>query len=444
MIDNVFDLYLLENNDEPSLPYISDEQLRSSDFFINQENSIDNNLSFPINEYSNQNHSSIHSNKLLGKKRLTDNNLNNSLDLDEEENESSLAREQIYFQNNSFIRNQSGTKLIEEKENYYENNETKRKNEIKIEKQTNENKQNEEEKTRAKDKDNFSIILFKHLNDYLKEIINKQLEAKNEKIRAPCYDIFTHNTNSVDIYVMLYIQYENILSLTPKTKEALDELLNDLEIKKIRKKRATPLTKNSKEYNPALKLLSSYKDIEEKEEPNINDIKEKIIERLKKEGLKQFDDNLLYKEDKANINYLLIEKDLKKQKNLQEKNRENIKKNDSLKKIKELKTNLKEHLINFYNLKNEKFKEFIQNKKIIEINKYFMEKKENKQQNVYSLLDTENNGFIRMINEGCKLSKDQKDKVLHLTNYFQNKNLNVKEINNYRKYYMTQKNKSYP
>lgn len=444
MIGTIFDL----KDNESSILHISDEQLRMPlDSSINQENSIDNNLSFLINPFSDQNHSlSIYINKFIGKKHRILNNSKNSLYFDEEENGSFLEREQTYFKNDSFVSNQSDTKLIEEKiktDNYSEDIETKRKNEIEKEKQNNKNRQNEE-KTRAKEKDNFSIILFKHLNDYLKEIINKQLEAKNEKIRPPCYDIFTHNTNLVDIYVMLYIQYENILSLTPKTKEAWDELLNDLEIKKIRKKRASSLTKNSKEYKPVLKLLRFYKEIEKKEEPNINDINEKIIERLKKEGLKQFDDNLLYKEDKANINYLLIENYLKKQKNLQEKNRENIKKNDSLKKIKELKTNLKEHLINFYNLKNKKFQEFIQNEKIIEINNYFMENKKKEKKNVYSLLDIENNGFIRMINEGCKLSKDQKDKVFRLTNYFQNRNLNVEEINNYRKNYMAQKNKSYP
>lgn len=95
---------------------------------------------------------------------------------------------------------------------------------------------------RQKQKDNFSIKLFKSLNDWILQTTNLNEEEKKIK---PDYNLFTHNTNLVDIYVFLDIKYKNLLCMTQEDKEALDKLLNELNIKKQRKKKKTQI--NAKE-----------------------------------------------------------------------------------------------------------------------------------------------------------------------------------------------------
>ena len=107
---------------------------------------------------------------------------------------------------------------------------------------------------RGKDKDNFSIKLFTYLNHWILERLNSNSNS-NQKLHPPNYDIFTHNTNLVDIFVFLDIQYKNFLCLTPKDKETLDQLLFYLEIKKQNKKKETKLTEKSKKYKDVIKLL---------------------------------------------------------------------------------------------------------------------------------------------------------------------------------------------
>ena len=65
---------------------------------------------------------------------------------------------------------------------------------------------------RVKDKDNFSIKLFTNLNHWILERLNSNSKEKKNKIHPPNYDIFTHDTNFVDIYVFLDIKYKNFLS----------------------------------------------------------------------------------------------------------------------------------------------------------------------------------------------------------------------------------------
>ena len=50
----------------------------------------------------------------------------------------------------------------------------------------------------------------------------------------------------------------------------------------------------------------------------------------------------------------------------------------------------------------------------------------------FSLLDREENGFLKMINQDCGLSGEQRTKLDQLLYYFKDKDLNIEEINNYK------------
>ena len=173
---------------------------------------------------------------------------------------------------------------------------------------------------RGKDKDNFSIKLFYHLNHWILERLNFNSNKKINKIHTPNHYIFTHDTNLVDIYVFLDIQYKNFLCMTQKDKEAFDQLLFDLEIKKQNQKKETQLTKKSKDYKNVIKLLSMDKYIiNEKELPNIGTINNLYIKLLKEYGLKDKNENVLYKEDNDKFSQLLIQKGIKGSLDLQKK-----------------------------------------------------------------------------------------------------------------------------
>ena len=75
--------------------------------------------------------------------------------------------------------------------------------------------------------DNYSIKLFKAINDWVIFKIQNQIHeslSQKKKINPPDYDVFTHNTNLFDIRFFLDIQYKNILQMTKQDKEKLDQL----------------------------------------------------------------------------------------------------------------------------------------------------------------------------------------------------------------------------
>ena len=294
----------------------------------------------------------------------------------------------------------------------------------------NENKENDKIQKeniiyeRGSQKDNFSLKLLKYTCDWILKIINKKIPKSSDiKIYKPKYTIFTHNTNLVDLYIFLDISYKNILCMTPEDKTALNQLLIEIGIKKRVKKKKVEINKNTKDYKYAKKLLLSYNYIDESNMEQNIDINNLIIQLLINEGLKNPNEEILYKNDKDNIIKLLIKKGEKKSFNLQVKNKNNIKEIEKLIQIDEFNMKLKDIILSFYNSGNE-FNVF--SKKVEKINNYFKYFKN------YSLLDNANNGFIKMIEEDCHLTKEKKDKIKHLTNHFNNRDLNVEEIQKYR------------
>ena len=82
----------------------------------------------------------------------------------------------------------------------------------------NENKENDKIQKeniiyeRGSQKDNFSLKLLKYTCDWILKIINEKIPKSFDiKIYRPKYNIFTHNTNLVDLYIFLDISYKNIL-----------------------------------------------------------------------------------------------------------------------------------------------------------------------------------------------------------------------------------------
>lgn len=57
---------------------------------------------------------------------------------------------------------------------------------------------------RRAQKDNFSIKLFKKINDQINQSINSNSQIKDLKLKKPNYNTFTHDTNLIDIYIFLY------------------------------------------------------------------------------------------------------------------------------------------------------------------------------------------------------------------------------------------------
>ena len=275
---------------------------------------------------------------------------------------------------------------------------------------------------RANQKDNFPIKLFKKINDLMKEKIKL---ASNIKLKNPKYDIFTHNTNLVYIFFYLDLKYKYILSFTPKDKKALDKLLCKLKLKKDYKKKETTL--NDKEIKKAKKLFKFYGyEIDENEKKNY---KYYIIDFLNTIGLKKSNDNILYKSDKEIIDELLIKNELSKEHNFQKKNEEEINKIENEIELKEvrqlLNKTLREIIIDFYNSKE--FYNF--SKEVQNIDKSYQRSKKYK----YSLLDKENNGFIRMVEDDCALQPEKKDKIRKLIAYFNEEGLNAEKIEEYEK-----------
>ena len=233
--------------------------------------------------------------------------------------------------------------------------------------------------------------------------------------------------------------------MTPKDKEALDQLLFDLEIKKQTQKKETPLTEKSKDFQYVIKLLSMDGYINEKEIPNIGTINNLYIKVLKKYGIKDKNDDVLYKEDNDKFSQLLIQKGIKKTFGLQKNNQKNLKGKDNIKINMTLRQLIQEYFKsqkeydnfekdveeidkNFENQKKYSFENF--KKDVEEIDKKFENQKK------YSLLDIDKNGkigFIKMIEEDCGLNDEKKNKVKKLTDYFSNKELNAVELQKYRK-----------
>ena len=275
---------------------------------------------------------------------------------------------------------------------------------------------------RGKDKDNFTIILFKQVNDRFLKRLNAN---SNQKIHPPNHYIFTHDTNLVDIYVFLDIQHKNFLFMTQEDKKTLDQLLIDLKIKKKFKKKETYLTEKSKEYKDVINLLLKNHYINQKEIQNIETVNNVFIKYLKDNGCKdKNEDDILYKEDRDKFHQLLIDLKIKKTFDHQKKNKDNFKNIDNKDKNMTLRELLQEF---FYSQEYEDFKKI---KKVEEIDKKF------KIQKKYSLLDMDEKGkigFIRMFEEDCGLNDEKKNKVKQLTDYFSNKELNAEELQNYRK-----------
>ena len=287
---------------------------------------------------------------------------------------------------------------------------------------------NEIEKTnisdRKKQKDNFSIELFGELTDWIFKKIKK---SGIEGIKKPNYNIFTHDTNLIDIYIFLGINFKNIICMTPKIKEKMNRFFIDLKAKKNYKKKAVFITEQSKEKKDALKLLKLFGYLKENENPDINKLNELIIKLLKEEGYKDPYEDILYKKDKDNISEILIEKGEKKFRGYQIKNYNILKNKD----IYEFNKNLKKIIKEFY--KSPEFQSFSKKISICKINENFKKQKKN----AYSLLDNDNdNGFIRMIEEDCNLTENQKNIIEDFTNYFENKDLIEKELNKYIENYI--------
>ena len=271
---------------------------------------------------------------------------------------------------------------------------------------------------RGKGKDNFSIKLFKALND----LVCQKIKNSGIKIHKPDYKIFTHNTNLVDIYILLDIRYKNILIMNAKDKIAFNKF-KELKLKISYKKKSCPLTEQSKEYKDAIRLLFNYRKIKKGQIINALKIKHLIIQFLKEKGHKNINEDDLYKRDKDNISLILKEEGNKKSREFQTKNKIILKDKDN----KECNKILRELILEFFNSP----KEFgIFSQKVKEINDNFKKEKKNR----YSLLDNcEYNGFIKMVEEDCNLDIEQKKEIEKFTNHFLDRPLNEEEINKYIK-----------
>jgi hypothetical protein len=258
-------------------------------------------------------------------------------------------------------------------------------------------------------KDNFSIKLFTFLNNYIFKK-NKDL-IKKYKIHKPNYKAFTHNSNLVFIKFYLGLSYKNILQLTNETFMKLNELLIELGIKKKLKEKRSALNKD--EENNAKIILQNFNMIKINENLPSIEIKEKYIEFLKKKHYKKEDEDELYKKDKDKMKDILIELKEKKSYHLQK----------SLDGIKRFDMTLEQIILEIYS-NEEQFQELTEIVKEID-NNY-------KTYHSFSLLDREENGFLKMINQDCGLSGEQRTKLDQLLYYFKEKDLNIEEINNYK------------
>jgi hypothetical protein len=329
------------------------------------------------------------------------------------ENDSiNLQNDEFSLKKDNKIKDVSKNEKEESKEIIKDNEKEIPQNKISTDDETLNKQKSEKISERQKQKDNFSIKLFKSLNDWILQTTS--LNEEERKIK-PNYNVFTHNTNLVDIYIFLDIKYKNLLCMTPEDKEALNELLNELKIKKQRKKKKIPINENSKEKD----------DINQ----NIKEINSLAVKLLQDKGLNDPKEVDLYKKDIDDISKPLKQNNLKRSRHNQEKNKNILKDLE----IKEVNMTLRELIIQFY--KSSEFAIF--RKKVEYIDEAFKKQKKNK----YSLLDKdEYNGFIRMIEEDCNLSKNQKDIIKDFTNYFSNEELNEEEIKKYKEKFFSKKN----
>lgn len=291
------------------------------------------------------------------------------------------------------------------------------------------NSESNDNNCRANQKDNFSQKLFKKINDFMKDKIKELIpENYNIKLYKPKYDIFTHNTNLLYIYFFLDIKYKILLSLNSEDIKALDKLLCKLKLKKKYKKKETTLSQ--KEIENAKKLFKSCGYEIDENKQTIDDYKNYIMDFLKKNNLKNIEDTKLYKSDKKIIDELLIKKGLLKTYKLQKKNKEEINKIENENELNQvqqlLDKTLREIIIDFYY--SEKFYKF--SKEVQNIDKNFQTMKSPKKLQ-YSLLDKENNGFIRMVEDDCGLNPEKKDKIRKLIAYFNEGGLNAEKIKEY-------------
>ena len=304
--------------------------------------------------------------------------------------------------------------------------------------------------------DNYSIKLFKAINDWIITKIQNQIPnslSEKKKISPPDYEAFTHNTNLIDIRFFLDIKYKYILQMTKLDKEKLDQLLIFLGIRKpisLDKKSETEL--NDKEYDLAKKLLETenkniqmedfvtnktmiplneidnfeYIDGNEIFDIDKEKIKYEIIKLLIKKGYKNENEKKLFKKDKIYLNQLFVEFKLKNSYDFPNRNKMLIHEIEKIKEIKELNMTLREIINNFYR-SHADFKLFYENK-VKDIDKYF------KSINNYFLSEIYDNtcGFIKMVES---YSKKNEKLIKNLTEYFRNKAINELETKKYKENY---------
>ena len=316
-IDKISILSFNRENEEDSLNIIND--------FIIQNNK-DFNISTKQYDFS---YEKSRLSSILDSKQSKDKG-KNADDNSPTQNKREEIGKEIFCQNNSKQQPKESEEIVCKEEN-----DSKKKNSTKS--GTNEI-QKIKTSERGKGKDNYSIKLFKALNDW----VCQKIKDSGIEIHKPDYNIFTHNTNLIDIYILLDIRYKNILSMTSKDKKAFDKF-KELKIKKNYKKKSCPLTENSKEYKDAIRLLLKYGKIKENE-ININEIENQLIKLLIEKKLKDPWEKDLFKNDKDNISLLLKKEGAKKSRDYQKKNKNILKDIDN----NECNKTLRQLIIEFY------------------------------------------------------------------------------------------------
>ena len=269
-------------------------------------------------------------------------------------------------------------------------------------------KLNEKNKDRKLNRDNYSYILFKEIFSFYSQKIQKQISSmisnkkekeniKKNKLYPPDYDVFTHNSNLFDIRFFLDIAFKYILQMTKPDKESIDQLLIMKKIKKLQnRKNGTEL--NTKEYNDAIIFLNKFLDDEEFgkehikspdklkdyinrlklelnnsetldvneeiEEGNKNIIKSLLIEFLKIKGIKNNNEDELFKKDKEHLNQIYVKSEIKMSYDLQLKNKKFFEEREKIKKLNESDMKLRQIIMLFL----KEFNEF--DEKIKDIEKY--------------------------------------------------------------------------
>lgn len=279
--------------------------------------------------------------------------------------------------------------------------------------------------------DNFSQKFLKAVNDWiLTKLNNKTKKLFGEKFSTPNYKIITHNANRKNLFLYINLKFKNILTFTPKHKQKLDEIRK---MKGDKERKMPKIQFNKKEKENLIKLLKKHN---KKDLSNINALNDNDINSLKDILIeKKYDvGDVLIAADKINLEKLLInEKIIKEKKNykLQEHN-ENLKK--KCEQQKELFPELEKkysQLFGEFLLSKDSFN-FKNRKDIIQIDENF---KKLKNRHYYSLLEVyEDNkcGFKRMIEEDSGINEFQKKIYNEIFEYFNDKDINEKEIEKYK------------